>query len=646
MHSFMRKLAKRRFSLKEQYAGVILGLIAVVVVVLSSANLLEFRAVTQEMRRSTTTAVTAALHAQLERQSVQVGRLLATELRNALYHFDLDTIKQLANSTRNQPGIRLVYIFDRDGVVVHDGTEMMEAYGTVLDDPLTREMLTTGEVRTSFDGSMLVVSAPVVLGSSVIGGVRIGYALDEIAAGIANVERTLGDISKDGLSRSVIATIAIAVALAAAGFIFGVRIARTLSRPIEALSAMTQRIGHGDYLIDVPITRSDEIGDLAAALRQMAQELQSTTVSKAYVDDILGSMLDPLLVFDANGIVKTVTPATCRLLGYDEANLIGRPAPRLFGESFDQPSQPISNCETVLLSKSGHRIPVLLSCSVMRDSGGRTVGLVYVARDITERKETEQTLIRAMEEAEMASSAKSQFLANMSHELRTPLNAIIGFSELIKMEAFGPIGSGRYREYASDIKESGQHLLDLISDILDLSKIESGMDELFEEMLSVPDVIHSALALVRHRAERNEITLELDLPESLPALRGDARKLTQILLNLISNGIKFTPAGGTVSIGAHRDLAGAFVLHIKDNGIGIAPEDMAKAFAPFQQIDNAHNRRFEGTGLGLSLTKSLVELHGGTLELRSEVDVGTSVTVRFPVERTMLSTGTGTKRSA
>jgi signal transduction histidine kinase len=239
----------------------------------------------------------------------------------------------------------------------------------------------------------------------------------------------------------------------------------------------------------------------------------------------------------------------------------------------------------------------------------------------------------ARDQAETANRAKSEFLAAMSHELRTPLNAVIGFSEIIKNETFGPVGSVEYREYAGDIHGSGQHLLDLINDILDLSKIESGVQELFEDDIEVPKVAETVLRLVRQRAKEREVELELDLPDGLPLLNADERKVKQILANLLTNAVKFTDSGGTVTLRAWCRADSGFVIQVADTGIGIAPDDIPKALAKFAQVDSDLNRKFEGTGLGLPLTKALVELHGGCLDLQSQVGVGTTVTVRFPAAR-------------
>ncbi len=236
----------------------------------------------------------------------------------------------------------------------------------------------------------------------------------------------------------------------------------------------------------------------------------------------------------------------------------------------------------------------------------------------------EQEKIRAEE----ANQSKSDFLANMSHELRTPLNAINGFSDIMKKEMFGPLGDPRYTEYVNDILFSGQHLLSLINDILDMSKIEAGKMTLNHEIMQMDDMIQQVLRIVRGRAEDNRLKLIYEVGE-LPEIEADPRAVKQILINLITNAIKFTPEGGAVSVEVTPNSAG-LIVKISDTGIGIAKEDIERLAKPFEQIDSQHSRKHEGTGLGLALSRSFVELHGGNFRIESEVGQGTSVIFTLP----------------
>ncbi|HKF73993.1 MAG TPA: ATP-binding protein [Stellaceae bacterium] len=251
----------------------------------------------------------------------------------------------------------------------------------------------------------------------------------------------------------------------------------------------------------------------------------------------------------------------------------------------------------------------------------------------TQLRKLAQEATLEQRKAEAANLAKSTFLANMSHELRTPLSAIIGFSEIMQHEALGPVGSTRYRAYADDINRSGMHLLGLVNDLLDLSKIEAGKMELVEDFVDVDHLIADCLTLLRESAARAKIELAVVKDARLPPAYADERKLKQILINLLGNAIKFTGAGGSVEVAATVAASGTLQVSVRDSGAGIRPEDVAKVFEPFGQLRGAIESGQPGTGLGLPLSRKLAELHGGTLEIESAEGAGTTVLLSLPPER-------------
>ena len=334
-------------------------------------------------------------------------------------------------------------------------------------------------------------------------------------------------------------------------------------------------------------------------------------------------------------------------LGYAQKDLIGKPITFVYHpDCMDEVEKAfhsfittgeVHNAELQLKRKDGRKIYVILNVSAVRDEDGNILHSRSVWRDITDRKKIEYALAVAKEEAEQANNAKSDFLAAMSHDLRTPLNAIIGFSEMMRIQAFGALGDPHYEHYANDIFNSGTLLISLINDILDLSKIESGKYELTEERLNISSVIETSFQQLEQAAETSEISLSAHVPDDIPPLLGDERALIQVFNNLLSNAIKFTPKHGAIDVTAYVDESNRIIIAFTDTGIGMDAKSVVKALKPFEQADGLHSKRHEGTGLGLFLCGNLMKLFGGTLDIESEVNKGTVVTLRFPQERTMQS---------
>jgi PAS domain S-box-containing protein len=282
--------------------------------------------------------------------------------------------------------------------------------------------------------------------------------------------------------------------------------------------------------------------------------------------------------------------------------------------------------------RSGHRIWISENARAVRDWSGKLLCYEGTVEDVTEKFEQERALRAALRQAEIANKMKAAFLAAMSHELKTPLNAVLGFSEIIRDEMLGPVGHAAYRDYAGDIHKSGARLLAVINDVLDVSRLEGGLLTIEAHSENILDVAEGAIKLARGLTQDRR-GIEIDVPTEMPSLFVDPRRLSQALGNLLANALKFTPESGRVRFVARLQPDGGIHLMVEDTGIGMAQETIAVALEPFRQLDGSLARRFEGAGLGLSISKALAELHGGHLSVRSAVGEGTTVTIALPVAR-------------
>jgi PAS domain S-box-containing protein len=358
------------------------------------------------------------------------------------------------------------------------------------------------------------------------------------------------------------------------------------------------------------------------------------------VRDILDAAADGVVVLNQDAHVQSVNRGAEKLFGYQSSELTGLPFTSLFApesqrdvdESLGGASQPRNGSprrgrDVIGRRREGGLIPLFMTLSRIDDDGGK---LCAIFRDMTFWKKTEGELLNAKRQAEKASSAKSDFLAKISHEIRTPLNAIIGFSEVMMQERFGPIGNERYRQYLKDIHTSGGHLVSLLNDLLDLSKIEAGKLELNFANVDLNELTQQSVALMQPQANRERIIIRTSLGPTLPSVTADARSVRQILLNLLSNSIKFTGVGGQVIVSTARSDDGEVVLRVRDTGVGMSEQDIAVAMEPFRQLATSARWGSGGTGLGLPLTKALAEANRASFKIRSAVNTGTLVEVAFP----------------
>ncbi|MFV3076759.1 sensor histidine kinase [Niveispirillum fermenti] len=381
-----------------------------------------------------------------------------------------------------------------------------------------------------------------------------------------------------------------------------------------------------------------QVGRQQAALERLGQ-------SERKYREIYETAMEGMFTLDIQGRFLSANPALLKLLAYDSEAQLQAEIHDVPGQIYvDQQNRDaitqsllgqaeVGSAPVEIRRRDGATLWVAISARIIRDGQGRAIAFQGSVRDITQWRRDRLAMEQAVKTADMANRAKSEFLANMTHELRTPLNAVIGFSEIIATEALGPLGNRAYREYAHDIHDSGQMLLSLINDILDLSKIQAGRKELSEKLVDVPRLIRSSMRMVAEQADKGGVLLETEMEADLPPVRADEVALKQILSNLLSNAVKFTPADGKVVCGARVEGDGALSLFVRDTGIGIREEDIATAMQPFRQIEGSLTRNAGGVGLGLPLVLALAELHGGTARLESRISAGTTVTVTLPAGR-------------
>jgi len=616
-----------RLRLKFRYALTLLGLTLTVVVTQSVAQYMELRSAADELRESTALSMDGALLRQYQQRAVGLSTALSTSVVDALYRLDVEEIDTLVSGLSSLP--------DVDGVAVLDGSGLLYLEGDIpgfTDDVSAVAAWSAGDslpasTMVEFLEDEILTSTPVKLSGSTIGHVVLAVSMmpirEELAAVRADHDRRVSDATVVILATSVeIAAVAAMLCMVLAFFVGG-----RLSRPITSLTLLAQRIGRGDFRMPEGLGGPGEVGELASSFVGMADNLRRTTVSNAYLDGILSSMLDGLVVTDAEGLIRKVNAATCTLLELEEDQLIDRPLAR-FLDVERLSADDLEPREGLARRQNGESVPVLISRAELVDGQDRAESRVWVFRDITRIRQAQDELIAAKKDAERANEAKSQFLANMSHELRTPLNAVLGFSELVIDGTYGDI-SLAVREAMERVERNGQHLLGLINDVLDLSKIEAGRLALSLGRYDMADVVRTVESSLGPLAAEKRITLECSIPPELPTGWGDGRRITQALMNLVGNAVKFTESG-TVSVGVECDSI-SFTVSVTDTGPGIAETDQHTIFEDFYQVDGSITRRQGGTGLGLAIAKRMIEMHGGRLWVDSTLGQGAEFVFTVPV---------------
>jgi PAS domain S-box-containing protein len=628
-----------KLGLRIKYTLFLAGLAVSAAVVMGSTFLFQAHVTAQNMSESRAKAIDAALADEMRERSQNLGEILSASLSNLLYSGQYQDIDVVTRGVLALKDVEDISVYDVKARLIYKGVTGKADLNDMASREARNKVLVRGQWIFSVHKNLAVYTGPIRRDGMIIGAVSLILRDNVLSSSLGRMNKELDNIWDVSLKRFVSSLVIVLIFFLATSIVIGAYAAGRLSEPIEALAAAAKRIGEGRYDIDLPGHDQDEIGELTSALGRMAKTLKKSTVSVDYLDDIIGNMREGLIVTDHSGRIEKVNRSAAALSGFGEGELIGQPVSLLLpppvdgadGEVSQSPESSLS-LPSALHTKNGGQVPVLLSHATIKSHADENPGKVYVFNDITGIKQREAELGAARDEAQIANRSKSQFLATMSHELRTPLNAIIGFSSMLKDQIGGPL-SEKYQSYAQDIYESADHLLMIINDLLDISKLEAGKMELTEEPVELSEVVNAAVRLVREKARSKGIEIELIGIETVPAIYGDRRMAKQMVTNLLSNAYKFNVDGGRITVKTIYDPATGLDLKVSDTGIGIAKEDMVRVALPFSQVENHISRNFQGTGLGLAITKSMMELHGGDLLLESEKGQGTTVTLHFPPSR-------------
>ena len=622
-----------RLHLRTRYALALLTLLLATVGSLSAALLTEFSVTAGNLREASAKFMDDALLRQYERRAGDLSVTLAESLVNAVYLLQVDSLSNIVDGLTQRADINAIAVFDSTGLLYYNGV-----IPGVADEALDTHFVS----NSFFDGANTIIeyrdqtvasSAPILLSGKVIGHVLVNLSLAPIQEQIAIARDEQSRLIGNGLKLGLWASVGITLTFGGLGVILAVFMGDRLSRPIDALAKLARRIGQGDYNIPEDMKGGGEIQGLVQSFHSMASDLRNTTVSKAHLDNILHGMLDGLLVVGADGRIQTANRATRKLLGYEENELLGQPITDFFHApaQIDQPEAADKPHEGTARPKNGGGLPVLLSVSALRERTTAGASTVWVFRDISSLKATQNALVAAMQESERANHAKSQFLANMSHELRTPLNAIIGYSEMLVDEA-RDIGQDGMTDDLGRIHAAGKHLLGLIDDVLDLSKIEAGKMMLNREEFSLQTVIEDVAATVRPMLAERRNSLIIDCQDDLAPIISDQIKIRQILFNILSNAVKFTENGSIVVTARSKGRPDGdwIAIEVTDSGIGMSVDQVERIFGEFIQADSSTTRKYGGTGLGLAISRKMAQMLGGEISAASMPGKGSTFTIELP----------------
>lgn len=636
-----------RLGLKTKYSLLLVAMVIGAMFLVVSGVLNVFERGSDRLTHSMSSFLESKLLSQLEEEGRLLVSTLTENLTNPVYFLDIETINELLSTIKAVEDIQYAYLLDPQGKVLTDGTDENTLLGLHLTDEFSPGAVQARGLLVQRGERSLDISCPIKISEKLLGWVRVGFSMERIRQERLLVAKETQRIISGNRDKILRFSLGLTAVLSLAGMLAAFFIAGRLVRPIRELGEAAARVGRGDFTGRIkisPILSQDEMGELAASFNQMTEGLEKTTVSKEYVDKILHSMIDTLIVVDRYAKIRKVNRATCELLGFSEEELLDQPVGRLLVEEASLASEPeaqgtglvfkgptfqrlieegtVRNRETTYRTKEGRIVPVLFSGSIMYHT---TQGMVVVGigKDITDLKKAEEQLARQAEELERSNKELEQFAYVASHDLREPLRKVASFTQLLA-ERYKSQLDEKADKFIGYIIDGATRMQTLIDNLLTYSRV--GRGELVLEPTDCGVVLQRVLADLE--AARRETGAEITW-EPLPTIQANPLQLGQLLQNLIANAIKFHgPERPKIHLSA-KPKDDAWLFSVRDNGIGIDPQHAERIFVMFQRL---HTRaEYSGSGIGLAVCKKIVERHGGRIWVESQLGQGAAFYFTWPM---------------
>lgn len=547
------------------------------------------------------------LRHELEDRGKLLTTVIAANTTDALAMIEVRELRRMIAEARDQENVLDAVAFDEDGRVLTDGTVVNPKRHELISEAALRHIQGSQALLVEFAGDVMTVTKPVHLGGRILGGVRLQYSLAGLAEDQASLARR---------------TFMVGAIFALLGVIAAALLTEAVTRPLKEVIRATRALSEGEPAPRVPVRTADEVGELAEAFNEMTRNLRDTTVSRDYLDRVLETMGECLVVTGPDGTITRVNPAVCRLSGVGEEELLGQNIRDLFRAPLGhislldalQPDGTAYGLETELLAKGGETVPVIVSVGVMEASAGRTRSFVVVAADIGDRLRHEQQ--------------KDEFVTMVHHEVRAPLTAVRGAIGLLEGGVAGELGE-RGRELVEIALRNSERMERLVNDILASRKLDSGRMEFHLEDVELLSLVQQAIESTAAYASKHDVRIELDEAVPKATVRVDPDRMIQVLTNVLSNAVRFSAEGEVVSVTMTRGEKNLRVA-VSDKGPGIAEDFQDHVFEAFARGEHDAWRHRSGTGLGMSISKGIIEELGGVITFDTEIGAGTTFFIDVP----------------